>query len=456
MYLKHFGLERSPFKITPDTSLFYEGGNRGAALEAVKYAILQGEGIIKVVGEVGSGKTMLCRMLEIKLPDHVEIVYLANPSLSPERILHVIAMEMKLPVEQSDDKSKVMQLLQNYLLDRHAKGRQVVVFIEEAQGMPLETLEEIRLLSNLETDQYKLLQIVLFGQPELDENLAKRQIRQLKERITHHFSLDMFDKHDIQSYLNFRLRAAGYKGADLFNTRLAAIIAKYSNGLTRRINILADKALLGAFAESSDAIKSHHIKLAAKDSQYTDGGLNKAIRNLLLVIAVVLAVSAGWFLRSLDSDSQLHDSSKVVNKENIASIENNSNFPDRLAGEIAKKQLPFTQDELFISRVQAAESQLVATDGFQYSIQLMLVDDEPDESLGRYLGKLQANNMIAQTYIAPAVVNQKKVFNVVFGQYRSYADAAQSMNELPAEIKKARPFIRSISGIKKEMLESKQ
>ncbi|MCK4710052.1 MAG: AAA family ATPase, partial [Gammaproteobacteria bacterium] len=132
MYLKHFGLERPPFKITPDTSLFYEGGNRGAALEAVKYSILQGEGIIKVVGEVGSGKTMLCRMLEIRLPKYVDIIYLANPSLSPEKILHVIAMEMKLDVDQSDDKSKVMQVLQDHLLDIHSKGRQAVVFIEEA------------------------------------------------------------------------------------------------------------------------------------------------------------------------------------------------------------------------------------------------------------------------------------------------------------------------------------
>ena len=178
MYLEHYGLDRQPFKITPDTSMFYEGSKRGAALEALIYAISSGEGIIKVVGEVGSGKTMLCRMLEVKLSDIVDVVYIANPSLSPDNILHVIAHELHLDVRNDESKLDVMQKLQVYLLRKHADNRQVVVFVEEAQSMPVETLEEIRLLSNLETDQHKLLQMVLFGQPELDDKLAQPQIRQ--------------------------------------------------------------------------------------------------------------------------------------------------------------------------------------------------------------------------------------------------------------------------------------
>jgi len=187
MYLEHFGLKRPPFKITPDTSLFYSGNKRGAALEALKYAICSGEGIIKVVGEVGSGKTMLCRMLEIELGDDIDVVYIANPSLSPDNILHVIAFELKLSITSNSSKLEVMQKLQTYLLEKHAHNKQVVVFVEEAQGMPIETLEEIRLLSNLETNDDKLLQMVLFGQPELDEKLRNNSIRQLKERITIYF-----------------------------------------------------------------------------------------------------------------------------------------------------------------------------------------------------------------------------------------------------------------------------
>jgi type II secretory pathway predicted ATPase ExeA len=251
MYNEHFGLKRAPFRITPDTKLFYPGGNRGEILEALIYAVTSGEGIVKVVGEVGSGKTMLCRMLEERLADKVDIVYLANPSLSPEDTLHAIALEMKLDVGPEANRLQVMHVLQERLLNKHAENRQVVVFVEEAQSMPIATLEEIRLLSNLETNRDKLLQIVLFGQPELDENLEQSEIRQLKERITHSFYLDAFTPEQMREYVNFRMRAVGYRGPDIFRGGAYRRMARASEGLTRRINILADKALLAAFAEAS-------------------------------------------------------------------------------------------------------------------------------------------------------------------------------------------------------------
>jgi type II secretory pathway predicted ATPase ExeA len=236
MYNEHFGLERSPFRITPDTKLFYPGGHRGEILEALIYAVTSGEGIVKVVGEVGSGKTMLCRMLEERLADKVDIVYLANPSLSPEETLHAIALEMKLNVDSTANRLQVMHALQERLLEKHADNRQVVVFVEEAQSMPIATLEEIRLLSNLETNRDKLLQIVLFGQPELDENLSQSEIRQLNERITHSFYLQAFTPEQMREYVNFRMRAVGYRGPDIFRGGAYRRMAKASEGLTRRIN----------------------------------------------------------------------------------------------------------------------------------------------------------------------------------------------------------------------------
>ena len=216
MYYAHFGLKEPPFKITPNTEVFFTGGNRGAVLDALIYAIQNGEGIVKVVGEVGSGKTMLCRMLQTMLPAQIESIYLANPSVAPEDVLHAIAFELQLKLPKNADRLKVMQALQNHLLVRHEAGKQVVIFVEEAQGMPLATLEEIRLLSNLETKHDKLLQIVLFGQPELDENLNQTNIRQLRERITHSFNLAPLQVTEIGEYLIFRLRAAGYFGPHLF------------------------------------------------------------------------------------------------------------------------------------------------------------------------------------------------------------------------------------------------
>ncbi|MFB3058663.1 MAG: ExeA family protein, partial [Gammaproteobacteria bacterium] len=268
MYEEYFGLERPPFKISPDTSMFFEGGKRGDILEALVYAIHRGEGIIKVVGEVGSGKTMLCRMLQLKLPKSVEIIYIANPSVSAEDILFVIANEMELPAAKDASKHEVVNMLQEYLLQRHIEDKQVVLFIEEAQGMPLDTLEEIRLLSNLETDQHKLLQIILFGQPELDENLAKKSIRQLRERITHSFDLSPLTPGEIHQYLNFRMRQVGYTGPELITGRLAKNVARYSNGLLRRINIIADKILLSAYAEGTHSLTRRHVIKAVNDSAF--------------------------------------------------------------------------------------------------------------------------------------------------------------------------------------------
>ncbi len=305
MYLDYFSLKRHPFRITPDPSLFFHGGShgRGVVLDALVYGITTGEGILKVVGEVGSGKTMLCRMLEDRLPTTVEIVYLANPNLSARDIVYAIAFELKLPVDASTDRLVVMQKLQEYLLTRHAAGANVVVFIEEAQSMPLETLEEVRLLSNLETHRHKLMQIVLFGQPELDRKLENRSIRQLRERITHSFYLQPLNEQEIREYLHFRLQAAGCPLPQLFSPKAEIMLAKASAGLSRRINILADKSLLATYADPASRpdrrnsageilpmVLPKHVKIAIKDSSYNDE--KPALRTTFIYGSVVVAVLA--------------------------------------------------------------------------------------------------------------------------------------------------------------------
>jgi type II secretory pathway predicted ATPase ExeA/septal ring-binding cell division protein DamX len=268
MYYEHFGLTQAPFKITPNTDFFFSGGNRGPVLEALIYAITRGEGIVKVTGEVGSGKTMLCNMLQSRLPENVDSVYLANPSVAPEDVLHAIAFELQLGIDRQADRLEVMHALQDYLVKRHAEGKRVVVFIEESQSMPLATLEEIRLLSNLETRNDKLLQIVLFGQPELDVTLRRPDIRQLRDRIAHSFSLQPLTDAEVREYLMFRLRAAGYRGPEIFSPAIVKQIAKASSGLTRRVNLIADKALLAAFAENTHSIKARHVQAALRDTEF--------------------------------------------------------------------------------------------------------------------------------------------------------------------------------------------
>lgn len=297
MYLDHFGLRQPPFKITPNIEFFYAGGNRGAILDALLYGITSGEGIIKVTGEIGSGKTMLCRMVGNLLPENVDAVFLVNPSLSRDEILYTIAEELGLGMA-GQRISMVLRELQRHLIERYEQGHQVVAFLDEAQAIPLDSLEEIRLLSNLETSHHKLLQIVLFGQPELDESLKLPRMRQLKERITHSFVIPPFSRADIAEYLMFRMRAAGYRGPEIFDADAIKLIDAASQGITRRINVLADKALLSAFAENTHEIQSRHMKAAIADSEFSIAAPSRLpLKKIGFIAALTLlgiGLGIGW------------------------------------------------------------------------------------------------------------------------------------------------------------------
>ena len=288
MYLEHFGLTEPPFRITPHPDFFFAGANRGATLDALIYAVTHDEGIVKISGEVGSGKTMLCRVLIERLPTQVAIAYLSNPSLSRDDIIYAIADELRIELPENARASAVWRVLQDHLIRLYGEGRRVVVLIDEAHAMPTETLEEIRLLSNLESNHSKLLQLVLFGQPELNDILARPDMRQLKERITHNFPLEPLVRDDIAEYMEFRMRAAGYRGPNVFSPSATKIVAQASQGLTRRINMLADKALLAAFSENTHLITAKHVRAAVKDCDFSKA--TRLAKPLPLRMAALLAI----------------------------------------------------------------------------------------------------------------------------------------------------------------------
>jgi len=267
LYLEHFGLAEPPFRITPHPEFFFDGADRGATLEALVYAILHDEGIVKVSGEIGSGKTMLCRVLMERLPADVQTVFLANPSYSRSEILNAIAEELgaRPPAGQE---TLAIRDLQLHLIEQYASGRRVVILIDEAHAMPQDALEQVRLLSNLESSRHKLLQIVLFGQPELDAALDASSMRQLKDRITHNFRMRPLSAAEIAKYLSFRMRAAGYRGPDAFDDDATEAISRASSGLTRRVNVLADKSLLAAFAAGDNSVNLKHARAAIADSEF--------------------------------------------------------------------------------------------------------------------------------------------------------------------------------------------
>ena len=291
MYLEHFGLSEAPFRITPHTDFFFAGANRGATLDALIYAITHDEGIVKVSGEVGSGKTMLCRVLMERLPEKVTTIYLANPSLSRDDILYAIADELTLEFPENARTATVLRSLHTHLIESFGEGKQVVVLIDEAHAMPVETLEEIRLLSNLESNKHKLLQLVMFGQPELNAVLGRPDMRQLKERITHNFVLEPLIHEDISGYLDFRLRAAGYKGPNLFGADAVKLIAKASLGLTRRVNIIADKALLAAYSNGGHAVGPAEVAAAVKDCDFSESSFAKPKLRLPLIVGLVIVAA---------------------------------------------------------------------------------------------------------------------------------------------------------------------
>ncbi len=267
VHLDHFCLREPPFTLTPNKAFFHEGGNRGQVLEALLYAARHTEGVITVTGEVGTGKTMLSRMLIERRPKNLEIAYIGNPSMTRDEIVGYVANELRVKTAEMRPVD-VLQALERKLIQLYARGRRVMVLIDEAHVIPPDTLEEIRLLSNLETDRHKLLRIVLVGQDELRMTLATPRMRPLRERITERFHLGPLRAGDVADYLSYRLRRAG-GDPQTFEPRAVAMIAKASEGLTRRINILADKALLAAFADGRRFVGARHVKAAIEDAQFT-------------------------------------------------------------------------------------------------------------------------------------------------------------------------------------------
>lgn len=267
MYLTHFGLSERPFGITPDTSFIYSATAHQEALNTLLIGLSSGEGFIKITGEVGTGKSLLCRRLLQALPENAVSAYLPNPYLAPRTLLLALAEELGVAVDSASDDYHLLKCVNEALLAYAGDERPVVVCIDEAQAMPLETLESLRLLSNLETEKRKLLQIVLFGQPELDRKLAEPSVRQLLQRIAFHYRLGCLGREEVGNYLAHRLRVAGYRGDELFAPRAVRSLHRASRGTPRLLNILAHKSLLAVYGEGKHAVLSRHVRQAAADTE---------------------------------------------------------------------------------------------------------------------------------------------------------------------------------------------
>ena len=267
MYLNHFGLAELPFGITPDTSFIYSADAHQEALNTLLIGLNSGEGFIKITGEVGTGKTLLCRRFLATLGDDHVAAYLPNPMLEPRMLLLAIAEELGLQLQGMDYHFHLVKDLNRHLLEMAERGKTVVVCIDEAQCMSLESLEALRLLSSLETEKRKLMQVVLFGQPELDAKLADPSVRQLRQRIVYHYRMPGLKPRELVHYLDHRMRIAGHAGGGTFDPAAIRMLYWLSGGTPRLVNVLAHKALLSAFGEGRQTVGPRHMKLAGKDTE---------------------------------------------------------------------------------------------------------------------------------------------------------------------------------------------
>jgi MSHA biogenesis protein MshM len=268
MYLDRFGLARFPFGITPDTRFTFESRAQREVIETLLVALKMGDGFVKVTGEVGTGKTHACRHLLNALQDDSawRVVYLPNPAVTGRALLLSLCMDLGLDVPPRASRDSMNAMLARSLLDHASWNVNVVALLDEAQAMPDEALESVRLLSNLETERSKLLRVVMFGQPELDEKLARHDLRQLNQRITFQHSLDRLAADETAAYLDHRLRVAGHSGAGLFPAVAARAIHRAANGTPRLVNVLAHKCLLLAAGDGARCVGILHVEAAVRDT----------------------------------------------------------------------------------------------------------------------------------------------------------------------------------------------
>ncbi len=307
MYEAHFGFRRAPFGLTPDTRFYFSEGSHQEALNTLLVALRSGEGFLKVTGEIGLGKTLLCRQLLNALGPGFVTAYVPNPAVTPRALFQTVADELGCR-ESGHRPDELLKAINQQLLENARKGLHTVLVVDEAQALTDHTLEAIRLLTNLETETYKLLQVVLFGQPELDERLALPALRQLRQRITFSYRLRPLSRQQLSAYVRHRLEIAGTQDQALFGEDALRVLYRASRGIPRLANILCHKALLAAFGpgharvDRDDALAavsdtdSTTLPLGAKLWLFTQENLGLVCLALVLSLGLAYVLSAGFTL----------------------------------------------------------------------------------------------------------------------------------------------------------------
>ena len=450
LYLDHFGLKKPPFKITPDLDFFFAGGRRGDILTALLHVARHEEGIITVVAEVGSGKTLISRLMISQLGNDVCTVYLSNPCFSRDEILSAIARDLGLTDLPASTEAR-LSALHNELLRRHALGQRVLLVVDEAHAMPPESLEEVRLLSNLETGSHKLVNIMLFGQPELDTLLAERRLRQVRDRVIHRFELEFLPPTEASAYIDHRLRAAGWKGGVLFSAKAMALLVKESGGRARRINLLADKALLGAYAAGAQTVELTHVQAAlqelhadaapvVKNRDWRDRAqwaLGAAIAgSVLTLVGVTVLTGAPYPAKPAAALALMPTAAtSAIATTGVPEIRASAKATTEAFGSILLQE--------YLART-ATYTSMPNLQG--YTIQLAALPQ--DANVTKYLDKVSELMGSTMVFAQHSSYNRKKYIAVYYGEFKSAADASKAIARLPLALKTNKPILRTWANIR--------
>jgi general secretion pathway protein A len=373
MYLKHFNLTERPFSITPDPRFLYMSARHREALAHLLYGLGEGGGFVQLTGEVGTGKTTICRCLLEQVPDNVDLALVLNPKVTAVELIATVCDELGIEYPAGTSSIKTLtDLLNKYLLDAYARGRRTVLVIDEAQNLGADVLEQVRLLTNLETATQKLLQIVLIGQPELRDLLAREDMRQLAQRVTARYHLEPISRGETEAYIKHRLQICGISRS-LFNKRAVDRIQQLSGGIPRLINVLCDRAMLGAYVESKAEVDHKVVSKAAREvlatEQGASGGWNRttllAGGLVLLVLAMLAAAYQPW--RYLEQPA-VPDTPDETVSDRLAAARERMSLAAARAPEPKKPEAEPEVQGLAAAEAQSLAALLLAADSSYYRI----------------------------------------------------------------------------------------
>lgn len=391
MYLDHFNLTERPFSITPDPRFLYMSARHREALAHLLYGLGEGGGFVQLTGEVGTGKTTICRCLLDQVPENVDVALVLNPKVTSMELIATVCDELGIEYPEGNTSIKSLtDVLNRYLLDAHARDRRTVLIIDEAQNLSADVLEQVRLLTNLETSTQKLLQIVLIGQPELRKLLAREDMRQLSQRVTARYHLDPISREEASAYIKHRLQICGTT-QNIFNKRAIDKIQQLSGGIPRLINVLCDRSMLGAYVEGSTQVDPKVVKkaarevLAAAEKKQKRSGLPWLTASLVVLALMVLAVIVQPWKQPLETATILPATKTAVSpvaqpaaplEKTVAPVEPalasvmdvTENEPDQVAvpGEETAQDEEGGQEEVAGPEPRTLSSLLLETDSSSY------------------------------------------------------------------------------------------